>query len=131
MAQEAAIGVCGTWASEDGDAHIRIERCADSVCGAIAWLKAPADPDGSFKRDDNNADPALRGRTLLGLPLLWGFRAQRDGSWIDGRIYNPQDGNTYRSYLDLAAPRRLKVSGCWFVFCGSETWTRIDAGAAC
>ncbi len=129
-AQQVSGDVCGTWQSADGYARVQIERCGGSVCGAIAWMQVPNHPDGTPKRDEHNDNPSLRERTLLGLPLMWGFRAAEDGRWADGRIYNPKNGNTYRAYLEATKLGRLKVSGCLFIFCGSETWTLTDAAAA-
>jgi uncharacterized protein (DUF2147 family) len=76
-------------------------------------------------RDDNNRHPELRSRRLKGLDIFHGFRGGPD-VWTDGRIYNPDDGRTYRGTLRLIAPDRVKVTGCLiFPLCGSQTWRRV------
>ena len=52
-------------------------------------------------------------------------QAGDDGVWRDGKIYNPENGKTYRSVLKPAGPDTLKVSGCVFIFCETQTWKRV------
>lgn len=116
----------GVWMTEGGKSHVRIQPCGEKLCGEIVWLKEPRDDDGSEKRDVHNKDESLRDRPILGLPLLTGFSDQGGGEWTGGEIYNPEDGKTYRSRLELADPATLKVSGCVLFFCKTQTWTRTE-----
>ena len=66
----------------------------------------------------------------MGLELMHSFRAD-DGKWKDGRIYDPDNGKTYRSELTLAADGQvLKVRGyvkIAFVKVGRTTeWSRVS-----
>lgn len=115
----------GTWLTEGGKSHVKIELCGDKLCGAIVWLKEPDNDDGSAKLDINNKDQSLRSRPIMGLDLLADFSAKSEGKWEGGRIYNPEDGKTYKSKLEVADPDTLKVSGCVFIFCKTQTWTRV------
>jgi len=121
-----AAGPDGVWATPNDQAHVRIQPCADRLCGEIVWLKEPLDEQGRPKRDRNNEDEAQRDRPILGLPMLGGFRAAEAGRWEDGRIYNPEDGRTYRAKLHLAEPGRLSVSGCVLIFCKAQEWRRVE-----
>lgn len=121
----AGASPLGTWVTDGGKSHIKIEPCGDKLCGAIVWLEEPNNKKGSAKLDVNNKDESLRSRPILGLPLLTDFAAKSASRWEGGKIYNPEDGKTYRSKLELVDPDTLKVSGCFLFFCKDQTWTRV------
>ena len=108
--------VAGFWNTQDNDALFEIYRCGSLYCGRILSLEEPNYPPtdkqmpGRPKVDRHNPDPALRNRTLVGLPLILGFHYEGDNSW-HGRIYNPEDGKTYRCNFSMAGEDRLKVRG--------------------
>jgi len=120
----SAIGV---WATEGERSRVQIEDCGGRLCGKIVWLKEPLDADGQPKRDRNNPDEALRARTILGLPLLSGFKPAPDAAdeWVDGRIYDPESGKTYKSRMKLNADGTLEVRGYvgMPMFGRSTVWT--------
>lgn len=117
----AAEPINGRWVTEERDAVVEIKQCGSVTCGRIArFLVAP--PDGADQRDINNPDANLRKRKLLGLPILTQFRA--DGSKWRGRIYDPNNGKSYRSVIERSGPNTIKVSGCIGPFCQSQTWRR-------
>jgi uncharacterized protein (DUF2147 family) len=124
-ARASAFDIDGVWEVEDGDAHVQIWPCGDSLCGDIVWLKAPQNREGRPRLDDGNEDPKLRDRPLLGVELLEGFRRTAANRWEGGRIYNPRDGETYRVDVELLSADSLKVRGCQLVFCGEELWRRV------
>ncbi len=116
----------GVWLTKAGNSHVEIQPCGKELCGKIVWLEEPNNADGSPKLDTKNKNAALRTRPILGLEMLWGFSDDGGGKWTKGRIYNPEDGQTYRSKLEVADPDTLKVSGCVLVFCQAQTWTRVE-----
>ncbi|HZD25643.1 MAG TPA: DUF2147 domain-containing protein [Alphaproteobacteria bacterium] len=121
----APAPVVGRWATEEHKAEVRIAPCAEGLCGTIVWLKEPLDEAGQPRRDRNNPDQAKRGRGLVGTTILRGFKA--DGRrYTDGTIYNPEDGETYDSSMHLVGEDTLKVKGCVWLFCRSQTWTRVE-----
>ena len=123
----AAQSIEGEWLVQDKDGRVKIAPCANDatrLCGAIVWMSAPNDAAGKPKRDMNNKNAALRNRTILGLPLITGFKPNGPNKWSDGKIYNPKDGKTYNSKLELASNGSLKVSGCVSVICQTQVWTR-------
>lgn len=116
----------GVWLTPGGKSRIAIAPCGDRLCGKIVWLKEPNDERGQPKRDAGNEDEALRSRPVLGLPLLTGFPQEPEGGvWDDGDIYNPEDGKTYSSELEMTDRDTLKVSGCVWIFCKSQIWKRV------
>jgi uncharacterized protein (DUF2147 family) len=134
-----AAEVFGIWLTASQDAHVEVYRCTDpkmgAVCGRVVWLKGPVNPDKSPApsveevHDVYNADPKLRGRKLLNLDFMWDFKPDPDspGNYIDGHIYNAQDGDTYRAKLTLKSDNELVLRG--FVLLPllgkSQTWTRV------
>jgi uncharacterized protein (DUF2147 family) len=117
-----AASIDGLWRTENGKALVRIGRCGESRCGRIAKLLI-APPPGK-DHDINNPDPALRGRAMLGLPVLTGFTRQ-DGEWR-GTIYDPEHGKSYRSILEASDGGMLKVKGCISIFCKTQTWRLVS-----
>ena len=76
--------------------------------------------------DDKNPDPELRSRELIGLELFTGFRFDGDDRWVDGTIYDPNSGKTYRCIITIRDRNTLRVRGyIGFSLLGrTETWTR-------
>jgi len=102
--------VLGQWLTEGDKAVVEIFRCEDRYCGKIVWLKEPTNPDGSEVLDTENPDPSKRNRTVLGLNLVWGFRYDENQGWVDGSIYDPDNGKTYSCKMNLEGDT-LKVRG--------------------
>ena len=117
----AADSIMGDWVTEERDAIIRISQCGKSVCGRIhKYLVTP--PNGVGQKDINNPDKSLRSRTLLGMPILTGFRPD-DDIWR-GKVYDPKSGKTYRSEVSLKSRNKLKMKGCIAFICQGQDWTR-------
>jgi uncharacterized protein (DUF2147 family) len=117
------------WLTQATDGRVRIGPCAghpDLLCGSIIWAKGPKGEDGRTLNDENNPDPALRSRPIVGLPILWDFHADGSGGWTGGKIYNPTEGKTYKSKIAPGRNGTLKVSGCVLVVCQTQTWTRVE-----
>lgn len=116
----AAQPVTGRWVTDGGKAIVTIADCGGTVCGRITRILAPT-PNGP-PVDSNNPDKALRTRPILGLAVLTDFTA--DGEAWKGRIYSPEEGKTYRSFMQRSGPDRIDVKGCILFFCKNQTWTR-------
>lgn len=107
--------------TDDGKAIVDHRRCGASLCGTINEVldRSPGVP----ATDIRNPTAALRTRSIVGLPILFGFR-RRNGHWIDGTAYDPKSGRSYRASLDVKGTDRLKVTGCVLFICQTKTWTR-------
>jgi uncharacterized protein (DUF2147 family) len=130
----SAGAVTGDWLVEDHDAVIHIERSGEEFVGRIVWLEddryTEADgPDlaGQPLRDHKNPDPRLRSRPLLGLPILTGLRYDGKGGWVDGHVYNLEDGRTYGCRLSLEDADHLRVRGYIGIplLGGTSVWERV------
>ena len=115
LSAQAAEGAAalGLWSTESGKSRVEIFDCAGKLCGKIVWLKEPLDDKGQEKVDRENPDEAFKSRKILGLPLLSDFVSDGDSgrAWTDGRIYNPEDGQTYKCNMELQEDGTLKVRG--------------------
>lgn len=105
--------IFGLWvdhgASEKRKVAVLIEDCNGQVCGRIVWMKKAQTSDGQPKRDAKNTDAALRERPLCGLQVLDGFRHVKENVWNSGQIYNPDDGQIYRSSIGLMEDGSLEI----------------------
>ena len=117
----------GTWVNGDGDGWIQLAIVDGELRGTI--VGSPDDPDNlkPSRLDAQNPDPALRSRALRGLTILTGFRFD-DGRWADGRIYDPNSGNTYRGTITVVDEDTLDLRGYVGIslFGRTETWRRKE-----
>jgi uncharacterized protein (DUF2147 family) len=113
--------IVGEWWTEGKQGRIRFVRSPDDTYSGI--LVGGTDPG----TDINNKDPALRKRPLLGTVLIWHLRPD-DGEYVDGYVYNPRNGETYRMKAELTGKTTLKVRGYLGISLlgQSQTWTRAN-----
>src|SRR4051812_16744971 len=88
---------------------VGVFECSGLVCGRIVWLLRPRTPAGQPDVDRLNPDPALRKRPLCGLIIIWGLQPDSPGNWSNGRLYDPQDGNTYDVTAERIAPDKISA----------------------
>ena len=133
--ERAPVAPAGLWWAEGGAAQVEISACGEALCGRVVWLRAPFDPNGCAVRDDQNPDPELRIRPLVGLPILRGLRPSpsEPGVWSGGEIYDPTLGRTFRARLELLDRGRLALRGyVGFELLGrTTTWIRVGATPPC
>lgn len=98
--------VLGQWWTPGFSSRVVITRCADGLCGHIAWAWNPQ-------------------RVPVGTQVLSGFNAVENKRWSNGTAFNPADGNTYRAVLSMVDDARLVVTGCLLVFCREQVWLRV------
>jgi uncharacterized protein (DUF2147 family) len=113
----------GTWIDHTGRGAIEIQPCGTELCGRIVWLQSPNDKRGQPLRDALNPQAGLRARPICGLPVIGNLKRQRDGSWDNGWIYDPEKGEQYDVELRLRGPDTLQVKGYLGVKFLSETFT--------
>ena len=125
----------GLWWADGGAAQVEIVRCDEALCGKVVWLRSPFDLNGCPLRDENNPDPELRGRDVLGLQLLHGLRRSEGNAdeWKNGQIYDPGAGRSYRATLRMNGPDRLKLRGYLGIrLLGRTTeWIRVREEMQC
>ena len=118
----------GNWLTQGGNSRIKIADCGGALCGTIAWLKEPNDPDtGKPKTDKNNSDAAKRSRPLIGVQIVLGMKPAGEGKWA-GQVYNAEDGKTYSGNLTFTGGNSLQLQGCALggLVCKGQTWTKTN-----
>lgn len=112
QATTSAASPVGLWQTEGGKSHVRIYPCGAQLCGQIVWLREPLGKDGQPKLDTKNPEAAKRTQKIVGLQMLWNFvKSSSPNEWESGRIYNPEDGETYKSTMKLRPDGKLEVRG--------------------
>ena len=92
--------VLGFWLTAKGTSQVEIYKGTDGkYYGKVSWLEEPNE-NGKPKVDEENSDPELQKRQILGLPLLQGFEYDKqDKEWNNGSIYDPDNGKTYDCFM--------------------------------
>ncbi len=88
--------IAGTWYNDDKTSAIQITRESDGKFdGIIVWLDEPNE-NGKPKIDDENPDPKLATRPIMGLKIVNNFRySSKKKIWENATIYDPKNGKTY------------------------------------
>lgn len=133
----AAPHPAGIWVTQQGRSLMSVAPCDGSsdkngvLCSKIIWLKQPFDKNGEPLRDEINKNPALRRRTIVGMPILSNMRPG-NGEW-EGQVYNPEDGKSYRAVMMPQGRKTLLVKGCAKVLfnwvCRERIWKRASETA--
>ena len=94
----------GVWLTEEKEGKVRIEQCGGNLCGYSV-----------DKKTNQNGEQ-----------VLINMKPGKD-KW-SGRILDPSTGSTYDSTIALKGTDSLRVQGCAFggMFCGGQTWTRVN-----
>jgi uncharacterized protein (DUF2147 family) len=83
---------------------------------------------GQPRLDDNNPNPDLRTRPIIGLQIMSDFVFDGDNGWKRGTVYDPKNGRTYSGKVTLVSPNKLRLRGYVLLsFFGRTTiWTRLE-----
>lgn len=121
----------GTWLMDEKVA-IQIFDCGSMLCGQVAWLKAPFDPQGLPKHDGLNPDPAMRWRGLCRQTIIWNLHSADHDRWEGGWFYNPNDGLTYRLTIELRSADMVvaRIYLGYPIFGVTRTLVRIPEGTS-
>jgi uncharacterized protein (DUF2147 family) len=117
--------ILGEWCTQKEEnrppGRVKFVRAKDGTyMGILTWSAEP-------RKDVNNKDPKLRDRPLVGIVLMWHLRYD-DGEYVDGYVYNAEDGGTYRMKAEVLSPESLKIRGYLGIslFGQSKTWSRYQ-----
>ena len=128
VAQEADK-IVGIWWNDEKTTKIEVEKKDGKYIGTIVYMIPEKYENGAPPKDDENPDPALRDRSVVGIQILNGFEYDaKKEEWINGKIYDPKSGKTYDCYMWLDDPNILSIKGyvMGMKFVGRETkWTRV------
>ena len=114
--------IIGYWLTSES--IVEIKYCGDLLCGQIKTIFVEKGIDPNTVLDSNNIKTELRSRPLIGINLLEGFNKELGSNSIlkGGQIYNPRDGKTYKSKLELLDNGNMRVEGCILFICDGEDW---------
>jgi len=111
FAQEADK-IVGVWWNDEKTTKIEVEKQGDKYVGTIVYMIPEKYENGQPPKDDENPDPTLRERSIVGLQILNGFEYDKSNKeWKDGTIYDPKSGKTYDCYGWLESNDLLKLKG--------------------
>ena len=110
--------IVGVYWSPKKDAKISIYKLGGRYFGRSVWVASP-------RKDTENPEKALRTRDLLGLELFTNFRYHK-GIYLDGAVYDPENGKTYECKMALDVGK-LKVRGFigFAIFGRTEIFERV------
>ena len=82
---------------------------------------------GQPKVDDLNPDPELKGQPIIGLHMFSEYEFS-NGKW-QGKIYDPESGNTYQSRMEVTRDGELEIRGYIGIpmFCRTATFLPVSA----
>lgn len=103
-----AADIEGIYWTPEKDGKIKIYESGGKYYGKIIEGKNPN------RLDAENPNPDLRSRKVVGMVFLEGFEwDEGDEEWDGGKIYDPDTGNTYDSYMwfEDGSKRILNVKG--------------------
>ena len=137
---DAILGIWETEHNEDKWSHVEVYEADGKIHGRIVWVSKSHYPEddeqgmgGMPSVDRNNPDESLRDRSLIGLELMRDFKHNGKNKWEDGRIYDPENGKTYRCKLTLKDKDTIELFGyikIGFVKLGRNTaWIRVVENA--
>ena len=104
-----ADDIMGTWLRDSGASRVKFERCGDSVCGSLVWLK-----------------PGVETPAKIGQKIFYDMKPTAANAW-SGNAFNPEDGKTYSGKMTLSGPL-LTTEGCILggLMCKSAVWSRVQ-----
>lgn len=100
----------GEWWTEDNEGRIQMARYKDGTYRGVTTCCVHNDDAGKPILDVHNPNPSLRSRSTVGVVLIWNLKYE-NGEYVDGHVYNPRDGKTYRMKMEIVDRETLKVRG--------------------
>lgn len=111
FAQEADK-IAGIWWNDEKTSKIEVKKVDGKYIGTIVYMIPEKYENGLPPKDDENPDPALRERSIVGLQILAGFEYDsKKKEWKNGTIYDPKSGNTYDCYAWMDSDDVLNLKG--------------------
>jgi len=112
LAQDGGDALIGVWEPSHGKARVKVDKIGNKYYGRIVWLKEPDDPEtGKPKVDRNNPDQSMHNVPLKGYRLLKDFTYNGKNEWVDGTIYDPENGSTYNCIIKMKDDNTLDIRG--------------------
>lgn len=120
--------VIGIWWNDEKTSKLEVKEENGVFSATIVYMIPEKYENGEEPKDDENPDPKLRDRSLIGLKLMDGLKYNADkNEWAGGTIYDPKSGKTYDCYVWMESDDLLKMKGyvVGIRWLGKSTeWTR-------
>lgn len=136
-AEGVTAPISGVWVTET-TSQITIKPCKTGHCGYITKVVVPPRLYKKNKKeieelglaniyDKLNKNPELRSRRIQGLQILT-LGSPEEGAKYRGKVYSPEDGNTYNGVIEVLDRNKIRLTGCGFfdMICKSEDWVRVS-----
>lgn len=110
---QSPIGVWKAFDSENKKPRslIKIYLEDDRLFGKVIKLfRTPEENKNPLCFNCKIDDPRYN-QPVLGMILVRDLQRKTDIKWDQGEVLDPDTGNTYRCYLEMISPNRLKVRG--------------------
>ncbi|WP_430974498.1 DUF2147 domain-containing protein [Sunxiuqinia rutila] len=99
VSAQKASDITGIWWNDEKTSKIEVVEENGVFTGTIVYMIPEKYDNGQPPKDDENPDPALRNRSIVGLQILNSLTYDTsDKEWQGGRIYDPKSGKTYDCY---------------------------------
>lgn len=129
VAQVNPTDVIGLWLSEEKDGKVEIFQKEDGTfAGRTRWMVYNG-VENPRVYDVHNPDSTKRNQLIVGMEMMYGFEF-KEGSWRNGKIYDPRSGKTYSARMKLKENDKNTL-----LFRGylgipllgqTTTWTRVE-----
>ena len=103
----------GVWESEEKNLQMEMFEDGEQFAGRMIYFRCSTDEIMRTSEDIENPNKNLRSRKLLGLTLVTRLNYQGNNVWDDGKIYDPNSGNTFEARIQLTGPNTAIVRGYW------------------
>jgi uncharacterized protein (DUF2147 family) len=125
VAQNSPDAIVGKWeAVPQKNVIVEVYKDQSEYKARVVWFNDNDDKTKpmNIRQDDNNVDPSLRKRKILGLQVLNNMvYNSKNNKWENGKIYDAKSGRTWNSSAWITNNNTLQVRGFWhFEFIGQN-----------
>ena len=122
--------IVGIWWNDKKTSKIEVKEENGRYIGTVIYINPAKYINGEPEKDHQNPDAKLKTRSRLGLQILSGLKYNAsDKQWLEGHIYDPDNGKTYDCFAWFDAdPNTLNIKGyvAGIKWLGRSTsWTRV------
>lgn len=113
LAQQPADKIIGNWESIDVNPQLRFEiyESGGKYFGKLVWASNMYEADGKTpKKDSKNPNSVLQNRSRKDIVNVTNLKYD-DREYTGGKLYNPDDGDTYSLKAKLKSADELEFRG--------------------
>ncbi len=131
VSAQSASDITGIWWNDEKTSKIEVVEENGQFTGTVVYVTPEKYENGQPPKDEENPDPALRDRSVVGLQILSSLKYDSgEQEWQGGRIYDPKSGKSYDCYGWFEDdPNKLYLKGyvVGIKWLGKSTeWTRTS-----